>query len=190
MQDIATALKTAINQWEIVKEINPPRIEKWDPNSKNNEAHVQLSGAVPTAKEPVAHTIFNYIRDNPGMTAAQYTDRLTEKGLIRGSVSSYIYQMVATNLLYADAGRKLHTRHTEYKTEKQLKPKVKKPKANKPVVAKPKDKPVVAPEPARTVCVQQKVDTVDQDVEKILSMLNVRTAHKLREALNNLFSKT
>jgi len=73
MQDIATALKTAINQWEIV--------------SKNNEDHIQLSGAVPTVKEPVAHTIFNYVRDNPGMKATQYTDKLAEKGLIRGSVS-------------------------------------------------------------------------------------------------------
>ena len=101
MQDIATALKTAINQWEIVKEINSERVEKWD-------------GAIPTAKQPVAHTIFNYVRDNPGMTAAQYTDKLSEKGLIRGSVSSYLYQMLNTNLLYADADKKLYTKHKEY----------------------------------------------------------------------------
>jgi hypothetical protein len=179
LQDIASALKSAIKDWEVTKELNTmqtvdtAKVHQWD-------------GAVPTAKQPVAHTIFNYVRDNPGMLVAQYVEKLSEKGLIRGSISSYLYQMVDTNLLYADAERKLYTRHTEYKTLKQLKPTPKAKKAKKPVVAKPK--PVVAPEPVRTVHVQQKVDTVDQDVERILSMLNVRTAHKLREALNNIFS--
>jgi hypothetical protein len=190
MQDIATALKSAINQWEIVKEINPPRVEKWEPNSETYEQHVQLSGAVPTAKEPVAHTIFNYVRDNPGMTAVQYTDKLTEKGLVRGSVSSYLYQMLNTNLLYADADKKLYTKHKEYKTTKQL------PKKTKPITQRkakpapaPAPKPAATPAPAvvRTVHVQQKPDTINNDVERILSMLNVRTAHKLCEALNKIF---
>jgi len=185
MQDIATALKTAINQWEIVKEINPPRMEKY-------EQHVQLNGAVPTAKQPVAHTIFNYVRDNPGMTATQYTDKLTEKGLIRGSVSSYLYQMISYNLLYADADKKLYTKHKEYKTVKQLPKKTKPPtqrKAKPAPAPAPAPKPVATPAPAvvRTVHVQQKPDTINNDVERILSMLNVRTAHKLCEALNKIF---
>jgi hypothetical protein len=196
MQDIATALKTAINQWEIVKEINAPRVEKWEPNSETYEQHVQLSGAVPTAKQPVAHTIFNYVRDNPGMTAAQYTDKLSEKGLIRGSVSSYIYQMISTKLLYADADKKLYTKHKEYKTTKQLPKQAKPPTQRK---AKPAPAPATvsvpqtatsatpAPAVVRTVHVQQKPDTINNDVERILSMLNVRTAHKLCEALNKIF---
>jgi len=189
MQDIATALKTAINQWEIVKEINPPRIEK-----ETNGQHVQLSGAVPTAKEPVAHTIFNYVRNNPGMTAAQYTDKLTEKGLIRGSVSSYIYQMLSSNLLYADSDKKLYTKHSVYKTPKEL-PKKTKPQPKRKVnatpatVSVPQTVTLATPAPAvvRTVHVQQKPDTVNNDVERILSMLNVRTAYKLCEALNKIF---
>jgi len=196
MQDIATALKTAIKDWEIVKEINPPRIEK-----ETVVQQVQLSGAVPTAKQPVAHTIFNYVRDNPGMTAAQYTDKLSEKGLIRGSVSSYIYQMLSTNLLRADENRKLYTAHTEYKTEKQLKPTPKKAKPLPKLKAKAKAKPTTvsvpktvtlanpAPAVVRTVHVQQNPDTVNNDVERILSMLNVRTAHKLCEALNKIFKE-
>jgi hypothetical protein len=189
MQDIATALKTAINQWEIVKDINPPRIEK-----ETVVQQVQLSGAVPTAKQPVAHTIFNYVRDNPGMTATQYTDKLAEKGLIRGSVSSYLYQMISYNLLYADADKNLYTKHKEYKTVKQLPKKTKPPtqRKAKPAPAPapaPAPKPVATPAPAvvRTVHVQQKPDTINNDVERILSMLNVRTAHKLCEALNKIF---
>jgi hypothetical protein len=189
MQDIATALKTAINQWEIVKEINPPRIEK-----ETVVQHVQLSGAVPTAKQPVAHTIFNYVRDNPGMTAAQYTDKLSEKGLIRGSVSSYIYQMLSTKLLYADADKKLYTKHKEYKTTKQLPKQAKPPTQRKAkpapaTVSVPQTATSATPAPAvvRTVHVQQKPDTINNDVERILSMLNVRTAHKLCEALNKIF---
>ena len=185
MQDIATALKTAINQWEIVKDINPPRIEK-----ETNGQHVQLSGAVPTAKEPVAHTIINYVRDNPGMTPTEYTDKLAEKGLIRGSVSSYLYQMISYNLLYADADKKLHTKHSVYKTPKELPKKAKPPtqRKAKPAPA-PSPKPTATPAPAvvRTVHVQQKPDTINNDVERILSMLNVRTAHKLCEALNKIF---
>jgi hypothetical protein len=189
MQDIATALKSAINQWEIVKEINAPRVEKWEPNSETYEQHVQLSGAVPTAKEPVAHTIFNYVRDNPGMTTAQYTDKLTEKGLIRGSVSSYLYQMLSTNLLYADADKKLYTKHKEYKTTKQLPKKTKPPTQRK---AKPAPTPAPAPKPAATPApvsapVSATRSTAQQEVENILSTLNIRTARLLLEKLDELF---
>jgi len=178
MQDIATALKSAINQWEIVKEINPPRVETY-------EEHVQLSGAVPTAKEPVAHTIFNYVRDNPGMTAAQYTDKLSEKGLIRGSVSSYLYQMLSTNLLYADADKKLYTKHKEYKTTKQL-PKKTKP----PTQRKAKPAPAPAPKPAATPTpVPATRSTAQQEVESILSTLNIRTARLLLENLTEIFDR-
>jgi hypothetical protein len=183
MQDIATALKTAINQWEIVKEINAPRVEKWEPNSETYEQHVQLSGAVPTAKQPVAHTIFNYVRDNPGMTAAQYTDKLSEKGLIRGSVSSYIYQMISTNLLYADADKKLYTKHKEYKTIKQL-PKKTKPPTQRKAKQAPAPKPVATPAPTSVPATRS---TAQQEVENILSTLNIRTARLLLEKLDELF---
>jgi hypothetical protein len=180
MQDIATALKTAINQWEIVKEINPPRIEK-----ETVVQHVQLSGAVPTAKQPVAHTIFNYVRDNPGMTAPQYTDKLSEKGLIRGSVSSYIYQMISYNLLYADADKKLYTKHKEYKTIKQL-PKQAKP----PTQRKAKPAPAPAPKPVATPApVPATRSTAQQEVENILSTLNIRTARLLLENLTDIFDR-
>jgi hypothetical protein len=182
MQDIATALKSAINQWEIVKEINPPRMEKY-------EQQVQLSGAVPTAKEPVAHTIFNYVRDNPGMTATQYTDKLAEKGLIRGSVSSYLYQMISYNLLYADADKKLYTKHKEYKTVKQLPKKTKPPTQRK---AQPAPAPAPAPKPVATPApvsapVSATRSTAQQEVENILSTLNIRTARLLLEKLDELF---
>jgi hypothetical protein len=180
MQDIATALKSAINQWEIVKEINPPRIEK-----ETVVQHVQLSGAAPTAKQPVAHTIFNYIRDNPGMTAPQYTDKLSEKGLIRGSVSSYIYQMMSYNLLYADADKKLYTKHKEYKTINQLPKKTKPPiqRKAKPASA-PAPKPVATPAP-----VPATRSTAQQEVENILSTLNIRTARLLLENLTDIFDR-
>jgi hypothetical protein len=169
MQDIATALKTAINQWEIV--------------SKNNEEHIQLSGAVPTAKQPVAHTIFNYVRDNPGMTAPQYTEKLSEKGLIRGSVSSYIYQMMSYNLLYADADKKLYTKHKEYKTIKQL-PKQAKPPTQRKAKQAPAPKPAATPAP-----VPATRSTAQQEVENILSTLNIRTARLLLENLTDIFDR-
>jgi hypothetical protein len=180
MQDIATALKTAINQWEIVKEINPPRMEKY-------EQHVQLNGAVPTAKQPVAHTIFNYVRDNPGMTATQYTDKLTEKGLIRGSVSSYLYQMISYNLLYADADKKLYTKHKEYKTVKQL-PKKTKPPTQRKAKPAPAPKPVATPAPV-SAPVPATRSTAQQEVENILSTLNIRTARLLLENLTDIFDR-
>jgi len=142
-----------------------------------------LSGAVPTAKEPVAHTIFNYVRDNPGLTAAQYTDKLSEKGLIRGSVSSYIYQMLSTNLLYADAGKKLYTKHKDYKTPKEL------PKKTKPPTQR-KAKPASAPKPVATPTpVPATRSTAQQEVENILSTLNIRTARLLLENLTEIFDR-
>jgi hypothetical protein len=117
------------------------------------------------------------------MTAAQYTDKLSEKGLIRGSVSSYLYQMLSTNLLYADADKKLYTKHKEYKTTKQL------PKQAKPPIQR-KAKPAPAPKPVATPApVPATRSTAQQEVENILSTLNIRTARLLLENLNDLFDR-
>jgi hypothetical protein len=121
------------------------------------------------------------------MTAAQYTDKLSEKGLIRGSVSSYIYQMISYNLLYADADKKLYTKYKEYKTIKQL-PKKTKP----PTQRKAKPAPAPAPKPAATPAstpVPATRSTAQQEVENILSTLNIRTARLLLENLTDIFDR-
>ena len=93
--------------------------------------------------------------------------------------------MLNTNLLYADADKKLYTKHKEYKTTKQL------PKQTKPPTQR-KAKPAPAPKPAvKTAPVSAHVSatrsTAQQEVENILSTLNIRTARLLLEKLDELF---
>ena len=194
MQDIATALKSAIKDWEITKEAS-------DMRSTDAPVEHKWDGAIPTKESSVAHRIFTYVRDNQGMTTQEYVQKLSDKGLIVSSVGSYIFQMLKSNLLYADADRKIYTKYTEYKTPTQIKPKPKKAKPPPKRKAKAKAKPTTvsvpqtvtlatpAPAAVRTVAIQQKIDSIDQDVEKIMATINLRTAYALFFILKKMFKE-
>jgi hypothetical protein len=202
VQDIATALKSAIKSWEVSKEINTMQEpDKAQALPTDAPVTVKWTGAVPTYKDPVSHRIFNYIRENQGLTAPQYADTLSKAGLIHSSVSSYIFQMLKSNLLYADENKRLYTKYTEYKTPKQIKPTPKKAKPPPKRKAKAKAKPTTvsvpqtvtlatpAPAVVRTAHVQQKIDSIDQDVEKIMATINLRTAYALFFILKKMFKE-
>lgn len=108
MPDIKTALEKALSQtanaWaaddEAHQKIQPkqektltvvPTPEKTDKRVTNN----------------VSRTTFNYIRDNPGLTIDQVTNRLVAQGFNANSVSSLCYQMARVRLIVADANGKL-----------------------------------------------------------------------------------
>jgi hypothetical protein len=192
VQDIATALKSAIKDWEITKEAS-------DMRSTDAPVTVKWTGAVPTYKDPVSHRIFNYIRENQGLTAPQYADTLSKAGLIHSSVSSYIFQMLKSNLLYADENKRLYTKYTEYKSPAQIKPKPKKAKpqskskvkATPATISVPETVVLATPAPAavHTVAIQQKIDSIDQDVEKIMATINLRTAYALFFILKKMFKE-
>ena len=193
VQDIATALKSAIKSWEVSKDINIMHETTTD-----KPVEVKLNGAIPTYKDPVSHRIFRFVKENQGMTTPQYVEKLSAQGLLAGSVSSYIFQMLKWNLLYADENKRLYTKYTEYKTPTQIKPKPikRKPKAVKlkatPVtVSVPETLVLATPAPAvvRTVAVQQKIDSIDQDVEKIMATINLRTAYALFFTLKKMFKE-
>jgi len=199
VQDIATALKSAIKTWEVTKETNAVQETKPTPVVET-PATVKWTGAVPTYKEPVSKRIFTYVRENQGLTAVEYTHRLSAQGMIASSIGSYICQMLKSKLLFVGADKKLYTHYTEYKTPTQITPKIKadkKVKAKSKLKAKPvtvsvPEKVVVAtPAPAvvRTLAVQQKLDSIDQDVEKIMATINLRTAYALFFTLKKMFKE-
>ena len=200
VQDIATALKSAIKSWEITKEVSDMRATDKPTPTPATDAPVEVkwTGAVPTYKDPVSHRIFRFIRENQGMTSAQCVQKLSADGMIASSVSSYIFQMLKSNLLYADENKRLYTKYTEYKSPTQISPK---PSKRKPKAAKIKAKPVTVSVPetvtmtsptppvVRTVAVQQKIDSIDQDVEKIMATINLRTAYALFFTLKKMFKE-
>lgn len=197
VQDIATALKSAIKSWEVTKETNA--VQETKPTSVvETPAPVKWTGAVPTYKEPVSKRIFTYVRENQGLTAVDYTQRLSAQGMIASSIGSYICQMLKSKLLFVGADKKIYTHYTEYKTPTQIMPKI---KAAKKVKSKLKAKPVTvsvpekvvvatpAPAVVRTLAVQQKIDSIDQDVEKIMATINLRTAYALFFTLKKMFKE-
>jgi len=198
VQDIATALKSAIKSWEITKEVSDMRATDKPTPTPATDAPVEVkwTGAIPTYKDPVSHRIFRFIKENQGMTTPQYVEKLSAQGLLAGSVSSYIFQMLKWNLLYADENKKLYTKYAEYKTPTQIKPK---PIKRKPKAVKLKATPVTVSVPetvtsptqpiVRTVAVQQKIDSIDQDVEKIMATINLRTAYALFFTLKKMFKE-
>ena len=197
VQDIATALKSAIKSWEVTKETNAVQETKPTPVVET-PAPVKWTGAVPTYKEPVSKRIFTYVRENQGLTAVDYTQRLSAQGMIASSIGSYICQMLKSKLLFVGADKKIYTHYTEYKTPTQIMPTTKaakkvKPKLKaKPVTVSVPEKVVVAtPAPAvvRTLAVQQKIDSIDQDVEKIMTTINLRTAYALFFTLKKMFKE-
>jgi hypothetical protein len=200
VQDIATALKSAIKSWEVSKEINTMQEpDKAQALPTDAPVTVKWTGAVPTYKDPVSHRIFKYVRENQGLTAPQYAAKLSQMGLIPSSVSSYIFQMLKSNLLYADADKKIYTKYTEYKSPTQIKPKPKKAKpqskrkvkATPATISVPETVVLATPAPAavRTVAIQQKIDSIDQDVEKIMATINLRTAYALFFTLKKMFKE-
>jgi hypothetical protein len=195
MTALKEALRSAIEDW------------KQEPTHAwlTPEQATQESTATPTqAKPSKAKILFDYIQANPGKTLNEIAVALTDKGVGLSTTSTYIHQMIRAGHIHRDANNMLYSLQPEYEPIRLLaavatmeypaKPKKNKPgpKAKAKPTPKPKttypiDEPKPAPAPARTVHVQQKPNTIEQDVEMILSMLNVRTAHQLRKALNEMF---
>jgi hypothetical protein len=195
MTALKEALRSAIEDW------------KQEPTHAwlTPEQATQESTATPTqAKPSKAKILFDYIQANPGKTLNEIAVALTDKGVGLSTTSTYIHQMIRAGHIHRDANNMLYSLQSEYEPIRLLaavatmeypaKPKKNKPgpKAKAKPTPKPKttypiDEPKPAPAPARTVHVQQKPNTIEQDVELILSMLNVRTAHQLRKALNEMF---
>lgn len=96
MPDIATALETAIQQWE-----------------NNSTANIKPSLFQPTNN--ISRTTFETIRDNPGIDNIGLLDVLQPRGYNRNSVSSLVSQMVRQNMVQRNEAGQLRALVPEYR---------------------------------------------------------------------------
>jgi len=215
MPDIKTALEKALSQtanaWaaddEAHQNIQPkqektlivaPTPEKTDKRITNN----------------VSRTTFHYIRDNPGLTIDQVTNRLVAQGFNANSVSSLCYQMARVRLIVADANGKLTAVVKDYAPIQQ--PRRRKVKATPakaqvkaPVKAPVKAQPtpdrkhvtiintrtgeVINPKPSAGIAaLPTKATTAPQinaawDAETLLNNLSIKQARALYDELRKIF---
>jgi hypothetical protein len=190
-----------------LKEALRSAIEDWNTQATHTAPATQPepAPATPTQTKPSkAKLVFDYIMANPGKNIKEVSVALADQSVGLSTTSTYVYQMIKAGLIHQDKNKTLYSLQPEYAPIRLLtavatmqypaKPKKNKPgpKAKAKPTPKPKttypiDEPAPAPTHTRMVHVQQKPNTVEQDVEMILSMLNVRTAHQLRKALNEMF---
>jgi hypothetical protein len=199
MSALKEALRSAIEDWNTQVTLNTTQVTQPEP------------APTPTqTKQPKAKILFDYIKANPGKTLKEITAAMVAQGVGASTADSYVYQMIRAGHIHRDANNTLYSLQPEYEpirplaavatmeypAKSKFNPKRRKPGPKPKAKAKPTPKPKTTypveetkpePTPTRTIHVQQNPNTVEQDVELILSMLNVRTAHQLRKALNEMF---
>lgn len=215
MPDIRTALEKALSQtanaWaaddEAHQQIQPQQektmtVSVTDPIS----APEKTDGRI---KSNVSRATFYFVRDNPGLNAAQVTLRLMEQGHKAVSVGSLINQMVNTRMLMVDDKGRLSAVIKEYIPiqSKAMRAATKKPKA-KPTprpelhkhkqvtlintrtgeVLNPKPAPAgIAALPAQHVTTAPSPTPSEWTVESVIGGLNVRQAMAVYMELKKIF---
>ena len=139
MPDIKTALQEALkktaNAWAADDEAHH-QIEPQQEKTMTVSATDPISAPKKTdgrIKSNVSRATFYFVRDNPGLNAAQVTLRLMEQGHKAVSVGSLINQMVNTRMIMADDRGRLSAVIKEYipipSKRMQAKPTTRKPAA-------------------------------------------------------------
>ena len=192
MPDLKSELEKVIHAWE--QPVQP------DPNDQPQITHNIMNTKALSYNE----TLFNFVRDNPGLTANEIADRV--HSVTPGSVSSLLAQMARRHLLIKTDGPQgngfngtFSTNATKYMSPNEQfgvgrnkrigKPKTKsKAKSKATPKAKQQDlfAPVQAPAPQLAPVVSvapQMRPAFDFDVES----LTIGEARALRDKLNALF---
>jgi len=206
MTALKEALRSAIEDWNT--QVTQPKQEPTHTWLTPEQAtQPEPAPAAPTQTKPSkAKLVFDYIMANPGKNIKEVSVALADQSVGLSTTSTYVYQMIKSGLIHQDKNKTLYSLQPEYapirlltavatmeypakpkKNKPGPKPKAKAKPTPKPKTTYPINEPTPAPTHTRMVHVQQKPNTVEQDVEMILSMLNVRTAHQLRNALNEMF---
>lgn len=146
---------------------------------------------IETTEEPTVFTTttntsratFEIVRDNPGLSKAQYISKLEIMGHKKSSTSSLLAQMTRQGHIWVDSSGCLRPNHTEYRPLKStttLKNKAKKAKPAKSYkvitseeVAVPKPKLIELP--------------VRSKIEVILDTITLSEAHELYRKLHQYF---
>jgi hypothetical protein len=180
MPDIKTALESAIQkaqskteemQQEQTMQETPVKVDKQDKRFTTN----------------VTRCTFNFIRDNPGVTASAVMEQMLADGHKYKSVSSLLGQMVRARIVMRDDNERLTAVVREYiplphaRTLKRMKPSATR-NSYGPVVAAAK-----AAKPAEVKTPEAPQINSAWDAETLLNNLSIKQARALHEELRKIF---
>jgi len=215
MPDIKTALEKALSQTANAWAADDEAHQKIQPKQEKTLT------VVPTPEKAdkritnnVSRTTFHYIRDNPGLTIDQVTNRLVAQGFNANSVSSLCYQMARVRLIVADANGKLTAVVKDYApiqqprrrkskatpAKAQVKPQVNAqptPERKQVTIINTRTGEVINPKPSAGIAAlptkaAPKVEAAPQinsswDAETLLNHLSIKQARALYDELRKIF---
>ena len=180
MPDIKTALSSALKEWD-------------KPNTTNNTKEKQMdarSNMPQTFKTTnnITRMTFEYVRDNPGLTAKQVGEHIASLGLKAHSAIAMMSASVKCGLMRRDEHARYYTTVNEYRPIKKPKPK------GTPSVSIKKPKPPTPQQGIKALLAEPKQELPTRKVEPeltndyILSKLDVRQALSLYRELISIFT--
>ena len=178
MPDIKTALSSALKEWDKPNTINNTEEKQMDARSNMPQTFKITSN--------IARTTFNYVRDNPGLTARQVGEHMRSLGLKSHSAVAMMSASVANGIMRRDENSKYYATIPEYRPLKKI---VRNPKA----VHKQKPKPLTPQQGIKALLAEPKQEPtrmVEPELtnDYILSRLDVREALSLYRELISIFT--
>ena len=129
-------LKTALTQ----------ALEEWEPSTTKEEKKMAVHNFKPTNNN--TRITFNYVRDNPGLTAKQVGEHMASIGQKAHSSIAMMSAAVKNGIMRKDANNRYYATVPEYIPLKKI---VSKPRSStKPKEEKPKTVTMITPTPAPT----------------------------------------
>ena len=198
MPDLQSELKKTLSAWEEDAKQTQPDVKPKE-QLKMQQAPLTTNTPKPTLKPITSgQKVFDYIAKFPGKTPLEYVPLIEKLGVKRGSITSFISQMLNNRMLNKDLNGKLTPAVTEFRTIKRLPMSVKYTKKAKPkklVIIKKTVPPSLgisaiatntAPTPMPTPTIKT---TSSWNVDDLLNTLTVTQARALHKALNLMFKE-
>ena len=177
MTDIKTALSSALKEWDKPNTTNNTEDKKMDARSNMPQTFKTTNN--------ITRMTFDYVRDNPGLTAKQVGEHIASLGLKAHSAIAMMSASVKCGLMRRDEHSRYYTTVNEYSPLKKLK----KDKPQKTIAKKAKPEmpqqgiKALLPEPKFAPTPEPKLTN-----DYILSKLDVRQALSLYRELIDIFT--
>ena len=181
MTDIKTALSSALKEWDTDKDSITKEDKKMDARSNMPQTFRTTNN--------ITRMTFEYVRDNPGLTAKQVGEHIASLGLKAHSAIAMMSASVGCGMMRRDEHARYYTTVNEYRPIKKPKPKGTPnigSKAPKPITSK--GIKALLGTPTRVVQESQAKIEVPLTNDYILSRLDVRQALSLYRELISIFT--
>jgi hypothetical protein len=173
MPDIKSALAKALDEWSREEETQFKQ-----PEEKQMDARSNMPQTFKTTNN-ITRMTFNYVRDNPGLTAKQVGEHVASLGLKAHSAIAMMSASVGCGMMRRDEHSRYYTTMNEYRPIKKPKPKGTSSAGIAALPVKRVEKKVERVE--RVIPIQQPTAST------ILGTLNVVEAKKLYQELRVIF---